>query len=110
MMEYYTTKQGQITIHVDDSHRHNVEQKKPNGKEPTHWFYLYAGQKQDTESCQGNKMVIFEEVMAGENHEGLLAAEMFYILIWVVVTWVYAYSKIQQAKNLSFAACYCSLS
>lgn len=26
------------------------------------WFYLYAGQKQDTESCQGNKMVIFEEV------------------------------------------------
>lgn len=68
-------------------------------KEPTHLIYIFWS-KQDTESCQGTKWLSLRKLVAGENHEGLLAAEMFYILITISSYVGVCIFRNQQAKNL----------
>ena len=70
---------------MDESHIH-VEQKKP-------FDSIYLRVKSRTMNPRGHRgqreWLSLKEV-ATRDHEGLLRAGMFYILIWAVVTWAYA--------------------
>lgn len=56
--------------------------KEAKWKEPTHLILFICGSRSKTLNlAKGTKWLSLRKLVAGENHEGLLAAEMFYILI-----------------------------